>query len=155
MKLAEALSHRSDLQKRLAQLSHRISSSAKYQEGELAPEDANALLNEAREVIGAIEKLVRAINRTNSVSELEPGFTITDAIARRDALGLQRKVITEAAASAGSSGGGYGRLTRSELKWVTDLSVAALRREADQLAKDFRILDLKIQQANWEIELVF
>ena len=36
------------------------------------------------------EELIRRINRTNSSREIEPGVTITDAIARRDVLRLRR-----------------------------------------------------------------
>lgn len=155
MKLAEALAQRSDAQKRLEQLRSRAVACARYQEGEPPAEDAAALHVEAREVIDEIEGLVRRINRTNSSTELEPGMTITDAIARRDALAARRKLAAAIAdAAVGRGDFGFGRRTRSELRDVTDLSVPDLRRESDDLARDYRVLDTRLQAANWTTELV-
>ena len=155
MKLAEALALRSDAQKRLAQLSARAMTTARYQEGEPPPEDPAALLAEGRLVVAEIESLVRRINRTNAATEITLGQTITDAIARRDALKAHRKLVVEIAdaASGRERPFGFDRSTRSELRYVTDLPVVELRREADQAAKDFRELDTRIQQANWTTEL--
>jgi hypothetical protein len=157
MKLAEALSLRSDAQKRLAQVAARAVASARYQEGEDPAEDANALLVEARAVVAEIEALVRRINRTNAATELEPGLTITDAIARRDALAGERSVvasIADAAAGAGGRGAGYGRQLRSELRFLTDVPIPQLRAEADALARSYRELDTRLQEANWSTELL-
>lgn len=159
MKLAEALSLRSDAQKRLAQLQARAVTSARYQEGEDVPEDANALLGEARALVGEIESLVRRINRTNAATELEPGLTITDAIARRDALAGERAVIVSIAdAAAGTGGGargtGFARQLRSELRFLTDVPIPQLRSDADALAKAYRELDTRLQEANWTTELL-
>lgn len=156
MKLAEALALRSDAQKRLAQLQGRAVAAARYQEGEEPPEQAGALLVDARSVTEEIEALVRRINRTNASTELEPGVTITDAIAERDALALRRKLVTavaDAAAGHYEAGGGWGRQLRSELRQVTDVPVADLRREADDLARRYRELDVRLQEANWATEL--
>ncbi len=46
------------------------------------------------------------------------------------------------------------RHMRSELRHVTTLDVASLRQTADAIAKEHRELDGRIQQANWEVELV-
>src|SRR5579884_3989973 len=100
MKLAEALALRSDAQKRLAQLQARAVGAARYQEGEEPPELAADLLAAARAVTEEIEALVRHINRTNASTELEPGLTITDAIAQRDVLALRRKLVTAVADAA-------------------------------------------------------
>jgi hypothetical protein len=155
MKLAEALSLRSDAQKRLAQLQERAVASARYQEGEEPPERADELLGEARGVTEEIEGLIRRINRTNAATELEGGLTITDAIARRDALALRRKVITAVAdAAAGQDDHLWGRRLRSELRQLSALPVTELRREADDLARRYRELDVRLQEANWATELV-
>ena len=98
MKLAEALALRADAQKRLAQLKGRAVASARYQEGEPPAEDAATLLARARAVVDEIEDLVRRINRTNAATEIEPGLTLTDAIARRDALASLRTVTVAVAA---------------------------------------------------------
>ncbi len=159
MKLAEALAQRSDAKKRLEQLKSRAVACARYQEGEPPLEDAAVLHREAQAVVHEIEELVRAINRTNAATELEPGLTITDAIARRDALAAKNKLAGAIADSAsGQRGradlGWSARQLRSELRQVTDLPVPQLRREADQLAQQYRELDTRLQEANWMTELV-
>ncbi len=154
MKLAEGLSRRSDAQKRLAQLQARAVACARYQEGEAPAENATDLLAEAREVAGEIENLIRRINRTNAATELESGLTITDAIAVRDMLAKRRGVVASIAdAAAGRAEQGWGRQLRSELRELTDLPVAELRREADDLARRYRDLDVRLQEANWATEL--
>ena len=156
MKLAEALGLRSDAQKRLEQLTSRASAVARYQEGEPPAEDPAALVEQARATVDEIEALVRRINRTNAATELRPGQTITDAIARRDALKARRKLEADIAdaATGRDRGLGFIRSTRSELRYVTDLSVTDLRGQADRAARELRELDTLIQQANWNTELV-
>lgn len=158
MKLAEALALRADAQKRFEQLRSRIQASARFQEGEEPPEDATALLAEADGVLGELEDLIRRINRTNAGVAIEPGTTITDAIARRDVLRLRRVLYAGAADSAtghASSHPGMGvRQMRSELRYLSALEVPALRRQGDGVAKELRELDNRIQHANWEVDLV-
>ena len=156
MKLAEALAVRSDTQKRLAQILARAVASARYQEGEQPAESAVELVAQARALTEELESLIRRINRTNASTELEAGLTITDAIARRDALALRRKVLTNVADAASGSNDrnqGWARQLRSELRLVTDVPVPELRAEADDLARQYRELDVRIQEANWATEL--
>jgi hypothetical protein len=154
VKLAEALALRSDQQKKLAQITHQIATAASYQEDSEPPESATDLLAQAHETIAGLETLIRAINRTNSATELAPGMTLTDAIARRDALGLHRTVTADAAERATGGRMGLYRQLRSELRTVTDLPVAELRHQADRYAGQRRELDVRIQQANWATDLL-
>jgi hypothetical protein len=150
MKLAEALQLRADVQKRIQQLRQRIALSARTQEGENPAEDPVALLREVGQLTDQLEQLITAINRTNVRTEIEPGLTMTDALARRDVLHLRRSILVEAAGHAAVR---QDRYTKSEVRFVTSLDVAALHRDADDLAKRARELDAKIQQANWNTEL--
>lgn len=156
MKLAEALAMRGDAQRRLAQLQSRAVDGARYQEGDEPPESSAELLAEGQAVVGEIEALVRRINQTNAATELDPGLTITDALARRDALAARRKLVSVVAdaATGGGNRGLWRRQLRSELRDVTDLPVGDLRREADDLARRYRELDVRLQQANWATDLV-
>ena len=155
MKIAEALALRADATRRVEQLRARIVANARYQEGEEPSEDAQALLSEAGEVLGELEVLIRRINRTNAAARIGEDGTVTDALARRDVLRLRHSVLTAAAdAAAGQNEFGRGRQLRSELKMLTTLPVARLRAQADDVARDLRELDVRIQQANWEIELL-
>ena len=159
MKLAEALALRADAQRRLEQLRSYIAASARYQEGEEPAEDATALLAEANAVLDELESLIRRINRTNAGVEIDAdtGFTLTDAIARRDVLRMRRLLYAGAADAATGHVQNQPRMgvrqMRSELRYLSALDVPALRRQADDAAKELRELDNRIQQANWEVEL--
>ena len=155
MKLAEALSLRANAARRIEQLRSRIVGNARYQEGEDPAEDAVALLAEAGEALSEYETLIRGINRTNAATPIGADGTLTDALARRDALRLRYSLVTAATdAAAGKNQPGYARQLRSELKMLSALPVAELRAQADELARELRELDVRIQRSNWEVELL-
>jgi hypothetical protein len=155
VKLAEALALRADATRRIEQLRTRIVANARFQEGEEPAEDAQALLAEAGAVLDELEGLIRRINRTNAATRIGPEETITDALARRDVLRTRHSVVTAAAdAAVGRSQAGTGRQLRSELKMLAALPVAQLRAQADDLARQVRELDVRIQQSNWEFDLM-
>ncbi|BCJ74060.1 hypothetical protein CS0771_36040 [Catellatospora sp. IY07-71] len=156
MKLAEALALRADAVRRADQLRARIVGSARYQEGEEPAEDAQALLAEVAGALDELEALISRINRTNATVRTVHGLTLTEALARRDVLRLRHSVVTAAAdAAAGRDQRGIAvRQLRSELKMLSALSVADLRAEADRLARDIREVDVDIQRANWEADLL-
>lgn len=152
MKLAEALTARADLQRRIEQLRSRITANARYQEGEEPAEDAAALIDEALTALAQLRELIRRINRTNSRLDLGADGTMTDALAARDVLRLQHSVLSDAAAAASGSTGMI-RQMRSELRQLAALPVAQLRAQADAVALELRQLDNRIQQANWTSEV--
>jgi hypothetical protein len=139
----------------MEQLRARIASNARYQEGEEPPEDAAALLTEVDGVVDEFESLIRRINRTNAATLIGADGTLTDALARRDALRWRRHILTTAAdAAAGNNQSGHSRQLRSELKMLSALPVADLRARADQVARELRELDVRIQRSNWEVDLL-
>jgi hypothetical protein len=154
VKLAEALALRADAARRVEQLRTRIVANARFQEGEEPAEDAAALLTETGTVLDELQDLIRRINRTNAATQIGPDGTITDALARRDVLRARHSVITAAADAAAGRGQGAGRQLRSELKILTNLPVAQLRSQADDLARQLRELDVRIQQSNWQFDLL-
>ena len=155
MKLAEALALRADSARQIERLRSRIVSNARFQEGEDPAENAAALLAEADEVLDGYETLIRRINRTNAATQLGADGTLTEALARRDALRARHSVVTSAAdAAAGTGQPGYARQLRSELRMLSALPVAELRSRADDLARELRELDVRIQRSNWEVDLL-
>lgn len=78
MKLAEALSIRADLQKRVAQLKERIKESAKVQEGDEPCDNVEELYKELDDVLVQLEDLVYRINITNV--QIVPGRRLLDSI---------------------------------------------------------------------------
>src|SRR5579884_3375989 len=133
MKLAEALVLRADLQKRIEQLRARLRQSALVQEGEQPPEDPNELLAEATRLTDELAALVVRINRTNLAATLPDGTTLTEAIARRDALQLRYGLIETAAETASNRIDRYGR---SEIRKMATVDVAALRKQTERLAQE-------------------
>ena len=150
MKLAEALARRADIQTRINEMQNRVVQNARHQEGEDPAEDPGALLGEMHRLVDELEVLIRQINKTNTVTALD-SRTLTDSIARRDALALKRRVV---AAAADAGAGRRDRVTRSEVRYLTSLDVPALRRQADELASEYRALDVKLQEANWATDLI-
>lgn len=151
MKLAEALIRRADVQKRAEQLQARIQRSAKSQEGDPPAEDPGALLEELDGVFSELDRLIAAINRSNLAVRLPDGRSLTEALAHREVLDLRLsalRAITEAATIKQE------RMTRSEVRFVSQLSVRDLQRQVDRLARERRELETAIQQANWLGELL-
>ncbi|CAH0160006.1 DIP1984 family protein [Microbacterium foliorum] len=153
MKLAEALTARADLQRRIEQLRARITANARYQEGEEPAEDAAALLVEADAALVQLRDLIRRINATNAALGLGADGTMTDALAARDVLRLRHSLLADAAAAASGANDQFLRQMRSELRQISALPVAELRSRADAVAQELRELDNRIQQANWMHEL--
>ena len=161
MKLAEALAARSDAMKVVEQLRARVAANARYQEGDAPAEDAAAMLTELDRVFTQLEDLIRRINRTNATARLDDGSTLTDALARRDVLRMRHATWSKAAnAATGWDDDGPGprivafRHLRSELRTLPALAVPELRRTVDELAREHRQLDVAIQRANWQVDLV-
>jgi hypothetical protein len=150
MKLAEALILRADCQKRIAQLKSRLLMNAKVQEGDQPAETPQELIAELGRVSNELLDLIKRINRTNSAIAFGGG-TISDALAERDVLALQRAAYAELAQTAAIS---QARFTRSEVKYVSTVDVAAIQKRADELAKNYRDLDARIQEVNWQTELL-
>ena len=155
MKLAEALLLRADRNRSLEQLKQRIQVSARYQEGEIPPKRHATWLSVASAVLDELEGLIRNINRTNSVTAMADGRTVTDALAERDVLRLRYSMlkVSADAASGGQQQVGFIRATRSELKYLRALDVKDLRQQASDIARRARELDAQIQQVNWTTEL--
>jgi len=155
MLLGEALAERSSKKKQLEQVEARAVSVARYQEGERPAEDAGELLETGRRLVGELRELARKINRTNSATELDPGFTLTDALALRDGYAAEYKLVTAVADSAaGAKAAAWARQLRSELQQISAVPVTGLRSEADRIAEARRNLDVRIQQAGWSTELL-
>ena len=150
MKLAEALLLRGDLQKKLASLRERIVRNGLVQEGNVPHEDPNALLLEAAGVIDELEALVTSINVANLSNKLPDGRTLTAAIAHRDSL-VQRHAMLQAA--IGATQKEPDRYSVREIKWVAAVDVAKLQKQSEDLARQIRELNAKIQETNWKIEL--
>lgn len=150
MKLAEALNRRADLAKRIAQLGARLDTNAKVTEGDSPAEDPMELLEELSQLTGQLEDLIAKINCSNSMITHE-GKTLTQLLARRDALTLQSSIIRRFLDNAAQTTPRYGR---AELKIISTVDVPSLRKESDRLSEEIRQINLSIQEVNWTNDLI-
>lgn len=151
MKLAEALILRSDLQKRIEQVRNRIYNNVLVQEGEMPSEDPNILLKEFMTLQSELSSIIKAINKTNSNTPFNDKMMISDALVERDAILSKRSVLSTAADMASQK---QDRYSRTEIKNVSTIDVKNFQKEADNLSKEYRELDTKIQGMNWNIDLL-
>ena len=151
MKLAEALSIRKDLQTRISQLSTRLLSNVRIQEGDEPAEDPKDLLKELDSCLKQLEEYIYRINVTN-MRTMSGEKTLTQLMAERDVLtrrvGVMQEVFRQASTATSE------RYSRSEIKYVTTIDVKALRKQIDKLSAQLRQLDIEIQSINFSTELL-
>ena len=140
MKLSQALIIRSDYQNKIYELKKRIINNSKVQEGENVSEDPMKLLKELNRVI-----------KTNNESLFEDNITIADAICTRDTIKKKRNAIVAIIEEATIK---VDRYSQSEVKFISTISIEQLQKQSDLLAKEFREIDMKIQEKNWTTELL-
>ena len=149
MKLAEALQERADLRRVIGQLQARIVNNARTAQGSKPTEDPAELIQALDGVMDRLAALITAINGTNSATVVD-GRTLTEWIAHRDTLmeklEIYRLLVNEASEVTR-------RMTHSEIL-IVPVDVPALNRQTDKMAKELRLIDNRIQAANWTTELI-
>lgn len=150
MKLAEALVQRADLQNRIAQLRLRLMRNAKVQEGEKSAEDPELLLKELNDDTAKLEELISRINHTNSLVK-DGEESMTQLLARRDCLRQKTQILRDFLAAASET---VMRGTRSEVVIKSTVSVRDIQKQVDDISKELRELDVRIQSLNWSVELI-
>ncbi|MCR5158924.1 MAG: DIP1984 family protein [Prevotella sp.] len=150
MKLAEALSIRKDLQKRIQQLGQRIQNNVKVQEGDEPSEQPAELMKELSSCLEQLESLIWRINATNMNTLSQEGKTLTELMARKDVLNMRISTLRNAFDAASS---GHDRYSRSEIKMVTVIDVKVLGKQIDNYSAQLRKLDIEIQSLNFQTEL--
>ena len=148
MKLAEALSLRADLQKRVAQLKQRLKDNVKVEEGDSTIENPENLFAELDRSLAKLEELIFRINATNMHAQ-HKGISLTQLIAQKDIFSLRIATLREI----------YKHITerdrygRNELKYIRTIDVEKLNQQIDSYSQQYRKLDLEIQSVNWAIDL--
>ena len=149
MKLAEALNQRADLQKRIAQLRERLANNVKVQEGDEPAENPEDLFRELEGSLKQLKDMIVSINRTNQETLWE-GNTLTEMIAEKDVLSMHLSTLRAALDAANVRSDRY---SRNEIKFIRTVDVNDLQKKVDDLSKNLRELDSKLQQANWMTDL--
>ena len=150
MKLAEALQERADLNKKIAELRRRLDNCLLVQEGEEPAEEPAQLLRELESAVERLVVLMAAINLTNCNTKAN-GMTLTELIAKKDALSLKAAAYKDLVYTAG---GNTSRARGTEIKIKSVIKAADLQKTVDRLAKEVRLLDNLQQETNWKTDLI-
>ena len=150
MKLAEALQERADLNRKIYELRRRLGSNVLTQEGEPPAEDPAALLAELDAAVARLETLMAKINLTNCRTKAG-GMTLTELIAKKDALMLKLSAYRDLVYTAGQSAS---RARGTEIRVVAVLKASELQKQVDETAKEVRRLDNLLQDTNWKTKLI-
>ncbi|MBN1318417.1 MAG: DIP1984 family protein [Anaerolineales bacterium] len=149
MKLAEALAERKAIKTKMEDLKKRIYQNAKVQEGDVPIEAPLDLLEELERETAKFEEIIGRINRTNNETVLPDGSTLMEAIVKKDMLHYLHMVYLNMADKATPV---HDRFNRREIKFIPTVDIGEIRRKADEIAREYRLLDMKIQKANWETD---
>lgn len=150
MKLAEALQERADLNRKIEELRRRLNNCILVQEGEEPAEDPAALLEELDGAVARLETLMAQINLTNCRTKVQ-GMTLTEMIARKDAMLLKISAYRDLVYTAGQN---TQRARGTEIKVKSVLKASELQTEVDTLAKEIRQMDNLLQETNWKTSLI-
>lgn len=150
MKIAEALIERAGIQKRIEQLRDRLSSNALVQEGEEPAEDPTSLLTELDRLEKRLCELVARINLTNA-NTVSGGMTVTEMLALRDCLAQKNDIMRDFLRAASQK---WMRGRGSEIVVKSTVSVSELQKQVDDISKQLRELDTRIQGINWNTDLI-
>ncbi len=151
MKLAEALILRADLKTRGVQLRERMKQNAQVQEGEKPFQDPQEILGEFEQLAAQILQLIQNINKTNAQLSFGDGKTMTDALAERDVLKSRLNAYRQLTEDATTKADRY---SLTEIKMLAAIDVLKTQKAGDEIARELRELDTKIQELNWASDLV-
>lgn len=150
MKLAEALQERADLNRAVEQLKCRLNNNVLVQDGEKTVEDPEGLRQELCRAIDRLAYLIAHINKTNCETKVD-GRTLTELIAEKDTLSLKIHVYKDIVYTGSQTA--Y-RARNTEIKIKPAISVSEWQSEIDAMARNLRLLDNKLQAANWNTDLI-
>ena len=151
MKLAEALSFRKDLEKKISGLKERLENVVRVQDGDAPAEDQQELLGILNNCLNQLEQIIYNVNVTNMKIVNDEGKSMTKLLAERDVLNKRISILRNTFTRAASYSDRYGR---NEIRTVATIETKPLRQELDQLSKQYLQLDVEIQKLNFTFELV-
>ncbi|MCL2059611.1 MAG: DIP1984 family protein [Oscillospiraceae bacterium] len=153
MLLAEALFKKAVLKKELETLEQRMGESARVPHDEEPIDDYLVLLGSYLEKEGELLDMNLRIQTTNISTAFREGETISQAINRRDSLkrivSMYNKLL-----SAATGGGSRGIFSSRDVKYKRVVDMDKTRADMSNAAMQYRELDVKLQQLNWNTELL-
>ena len=100
--------------------------------------------------ITRLETLMAQINMTNCRTRAG-GMTLTELIAKKDALMLKLSAYRDLVYTAGQSAS---RARGTEIRVLPVLKASELQKQVDEMAKEARMLDNLLQETNWKAKLI-
>ena len=152
--LAELLIDRKVLSDTLADLNTRMHNAAVRDKDAEATEGLDDLIEQFTAAAEQYSKIDTVIAKVNQVAKLLVGgeVTIAEAIAQRD-LAKRLSAAFKSLQTRVSDPRSEDRWNRDAVQRVATMSVSALQTRVNIHAKQFRTLDVAIQQANWRTEV--
>ncbi len=135
MKLAEALSIRSQLVNKITQLRSRLNDCVKIQEGDEMAETPTEVVNELDSTLGELRRIIYAINMTNTLTRDEEGRNLTSLIAERDTLKQRVSILNSALERLTQK---ESRYNRNEIRYVRTVYVPEFRKLYNESAAKLR-----------------
>ena len=151
MKLAEALIERKAIKTKIENIKHRIYQNAKIQEGDSPIENPIDLFGDLEKASKEFASLVVRINKTNLSVKIDNSTPLMEALIQKDMLNLMHMVHVNLCEKAVPE---QDRYSNREIKYVPNVDITAVRKDADKIAMQYRELDKKIQECNWTTELL-
>ena len=152
MKLAEALIERAGLQKQNRAIVRHIEENVRLVEDEELAVSIDNLMRQYEENMDRLSELIKRINKTNSLTEMNGG-TITDVIARRDCLNSQISAYGDIYDNA-ISHDRHHHNNEPRVKYIRHINCKELKDRIDHLSQEFRQLDTALQGKNWTVDLM-
>ena len=151
MKLAQALIERKAIKTNMEELKKRIYQNAKIQEGDSSIESPLDLMDELDIEIQRYTAIICRINETNNATQIDENLSMMEAIIQKDMLHLKYLVFKNLGDKAVVK---EDRYSRREIKYVPNVDIPTVRKKLNAVAKEYRELDMKIQECNWNTELI-
>ena len=95
--------------------------------------------------------LIDHIHRTNAIAVMPDGSTMLSTLVKRDELAERHRLLQTAIDNAKTEGDRY---SYREIKWQKVIEPVKLQKQADDVAVKLRNLNIQLQAANWQIDLV-
>ena len=108
------------------------------------------LINELNDNIIELENIIKLINKTNSSTYVD-NESISDIIAKRDALGLKISILRSFVSESADR---IDRYSNKEIKILSTVNVAEMQKQVDNISKEYRLLDTKLQGLNWTTDII-
>lgn len=151
MKLAQALIERKAIKTNMEELKKRIYQNAKIQEGDISIESPLVLIDELDVEIEKYTKIICRINETNNATQIDENLSMMEAIIQKDMLNFKYIIHKNLADKATPISDRY---SQREIKYVSNIDISEIRKKVNLIAKEYRELDMKIQECNWNTELI-